>query len=184
MDSLEKKLLQGDIRKKAVEKMKLGKFLDRREIVKEVGYDNGVVLSKEVSTKSVFGDVMNEYFPNNYIARKIHQNFERRVLRKYVFAMSVPDEDIRYIMEESDLRLLKIIPSKNTSKKQVYVLSPDVEYNYKYLDMVNKLKGNYAPEQVTVTNKLEAMSDRELQAIIDANRRAEAIDIYEDKGGE
>lgn len=115
------------------------------QAMREAGYSEATIKAPSKVTRSKgWQELMDEYFPQDYVAEKHKELFEA--------------EDVTFFR-------------KGNGKIQ-RELKPDYRARKAAIDMAHKLRGNYAPEKVELSKrKFQDMSDKELAENIAAMKK-------------
>jgi hypothetical protein len=105
-------------------------------------------------------DLMREFFPDLYVLGKQQSQLEANRVEKANFYHKMKDSAIREIIEGQGFTYLGVKRFMTTAI--VYFSMPDWLTRDKALDKLYKLRGDYAPERITIEDDLKNLTDEEL----------------------
>lgn len=166
-----KKLSENVRKKKGQKGMSIGK------IMREAGYSPETSKKPYRLTRSKgFQQLLEEYLPDDMIAKAHQDLFNAHKVDHYVFPASVSDDWIKKTVKEWGFKLTKI--AKNEQWKRAYYSMPDHAIRTKGIQEAYKIKNKYPAEKhdhrVGVFN-FDNWSDEELKKYADEGKLPETI---------
>lgn len=119
-------------------------------ILRESGYSKSTSEKpKRVTASKGFNELMEEYLPEQDVARVHRELLHSNELQNYIFPLSLDDKEIQHIVESvSGCRLIRI--KKLHTSKYAYYWAPKPMARKDGIDMAYKLRGKYKPTQLEV----------------------------------
>lgn len=132
----------------------------------DAGYSTNTAKTPQKLTESKgWKELVVEFMPEIDIV-KAHKELLGAVrISVYFFPLSMPDKEIKEILESIKTNKLLWI-SKGKTNKKAYYSSPDSPIRVHAIDMFLKLKGHYKQPRATYKDPYEDMSDEELDTLI------------------
>lgn len=153
-------------------KESVGKGRSLRQAILNAGYSKAVAdHPKRITDKKWFKSVMPDY---EKTANSIHELMDASKLDHYVFPLSMSDDEIAELIESLPGCKLRKIKHGET-QTFAYFWTPDNKSKKEAIDIVLKVRGDYAPEKHAIVDELEHMTDQEIdQELAELKRVREA----------
>lgn len=132
----------------------------------DAGYSTNTAKTPQKLTQSKgWKELSQELFSDEELARKTGELLDAFCVRKYIFPLSMPDEEIKELIESMP-RHIVIRTERYDTFKKTYYMRPDNSIISQTLNMIYKLKGYYKQAKVEYHSPYEDMSDEELNEIL------------------
>jgi hypothetical protein len=140
--------------------------------IRDAGYSEKIARNPQrITDRKWFKEQLPDY---GKTAKAIHELMDSKCLDHYTFPLSMSDEEIQQVIEDLPGCILRKI--KHTVQSTiVYFWRPNDRSKKDAIEIVLKIRGDYAPEKYTYTDPNENKSDEELLADRQEVERALAI---------
>lgn len=147
-----------------------------KEIMIAAGYAPSTASDQPKRTRlgKNFRQLLDEIMPEEDIVKQHEALLKSRKLDHMVFPTKLEDEEIAELLASANCILRKVVHSEQA--KHAYFWSPDNRARKDALDMLYKIKGNYAPEKFEDVSPYKNLSTEEL-----LERKKAAIAFFKKK---
>lgn len=147
------------------EKLGKGEKATMTEAMIENGYSKSYAESGQIRKKKTWQQLMNEYLPDELVAKTHQELLVAKELSYFVFPKNMKDEEIEKRMEEAGIKL--VVVRESDKGKMAFYSRADTRARKDGVDLAYKVKGKMAPEEFRLEdNRLQNMSTAELEALI------------------
>jgi len=149
-----------------------------RQAIKSAGYSTTIANNpKRLTDRKWFKEQLPGY---EKTSKAIHELMDSKRLDHYTFPLSISDEVIQEIIEElPGCMLRKIVHAEKAT--YAYFWKPNDKSKKEAIDIVLKIKGDYAPEKHEFTDPMELKSDEEL--LQDRQQIERVVALRKEKNG-
>lgn len=139
-----------------------------RSAIKDAGYSQNVANSPQrITDRKWFRENLPDYQETSSAIRDL---LGAAHLDHYVFPLSMTDEEIIEVIES--IRGCKVKKIKHgETQTWAYFWVPDNKGRKDAIDIVLKVRGDYAAEKIAITDPIDSLSDEEVDAEIAALER-------------
>lgn len=147
------------------EKLGKGEKATMTKAMIENGYSKSYAESGQIRKKKTWQQLMNEYLPDELIAKTHKELLVAKELSYFVFPREMKDEEIEKRMEEAGIKL--VVVRESDRGKMAFYSRADTRARKDGVDLAYKVKGKMAPEEFKIENNtLQNMTTAELEALI------------------
>ena len=130
-----------------------------------VGYTESYAESGNVLKKKSWNQLMEQYLPDELLARTHNQLLNSKEIRQLNFNYTISDEEIQELIESQGNVFISTKRFMTTAT--VFFSAPNDNIRHKASELGYKVKGKMAPETLNLQdNRLEKLSTEEVEALI------------------
>lgn len=140
-----------------------GQRVSMAEAMREQNYSHKMTRNpQEVTKTKTWAILMEEYFPEDALAKKHKELLNAGTLQKMRFAFDIEDSEIKDILSHfPGAKFIKVdtVDKDGKKYKRLHYIAPDTRIQKDMLDMSYKIRGNYAPEKHETKNLHLSLAD-------------------------
>lgn len=124
-----------------------------------------------LKTRKSFTQLLHDILPDDETLYKHHELLNSRRLDHMTFPLKIDDQEIAELLASVNCVLRKVVHGEQA--KHAYFWSMDNKARKDALDMIYKLKGQYAPDKIEDVSRYRNLSTEELM-----KRKKAALDFF------